>query len=83
MIMLDKKYKKFLEILDEEIEFYNGLFVDYLEIAQTIRNDNHLREMHLQKAKNYIHKYEALITLKSRLYNEIGWVKTWLYIFRF
>lgn len=69
--MLDKKYKKTLEILNGEIELNHNLFLEYLNLAEVIK-DEKLKIWHINKANEYTERFKTLSELKERLYKEIG-----------
>lgn len=68
--MFDKKYKKTLEILDGEIEMYHRLFLHYLDLADTTKDEKSAL-WHLDKASEYSKMSIALSDLKEKLYKEI------------
>jgi hypothetical protein len=68
--MLDKKYKKTLEILNGEIELNHNLFLEYLNLAEVIK-DEKLKIWHLNKANEYIKSFKTLSELKEKLCKEI------------
>lgn len=67
--MFDKKYKKTLEILDDEIETYRRLYRNYLVLSDT--NDWKSKIWHLDKAKEYSEIAIALSDLKAKIHKEI------------
>ena len=68
--MLDKKYKKALEILNSEIELNRILFLEYLNLAEVI-NDEKSKIWHINKANEYNERFKTLSELKARLYKKI------------
>lgn len=67
--MFDKKYKKTLEILDDEIEMYRRLERDYSAYSET---DNEQSKIFCSnKASEYSKISIALSELKEKLYKEI------------
>lgn len=69
--MRDKKFKKTLSILDEEIERMNTLFHIMVDYAKVI-HDEKLKKHHMSLADEYFQRYMALCDLKSRLYKELA-----------
>lgn len=69
--MFDKKYKKTLEILDDEIEMYHRLFLKYLDLADTTK-DEKSKIWHLDKAREYCEIRIELSDLKTKIHKEIG-----------
>lgn len=69
--MFDKKYKKALEILDDEIETYNRLFNLYLKLADSNTMNEESKKWHLDKAREYQRMYIKLSDLKTRIHREI------------
>lgn len=67
--MFDKKYKKTLEILDDEIETYRRLYRDYLVLSDT--NNWETKVWCLDKAKEYSEIVIALSDLKAKIHKEI------------
>lgn len=69
--MFDKKYKKALEILDDEIETYNRLFNLYLKLADSNTMNEESKKWHLDKAIEYQRMCIELSDLKTRIHREI------------
>ena len=69
--MFDKKYKKTLEILDDEIEMYRKLYHNSLDLADSTMNDIS-KKFHLDKAREYQVICIELSDLKTRILKEIG-----------
>lgn len=67
--MFDKKYKKTLEILNDEIEMYHRMYRHYLALSDT--NNEESKKWHLDKAREYSKIYIALSELKEKLRKEI------------
>lgn len=68
--MFDKKYKKTLEILNDEIEMYNNLFHKYLNLADSSM-DEESKKWHLDKAREYCEIRIELSDLKTKILKEI------------
>ena len=71
IFMFDKKYKKALEILDDEIETYNRLFNLYLKLADSNAMNEESKKWHLDKAREYQVMRIELSDLKTRILKEI------------
>lgn len=69
--MFDKKYKKTLEILDDEIETYNRLFHLYLKLADSNTMDDESKKWHLDRAREYQVIRIELSDLKTKILKEI------------
>lgn len=69
--MFDKKYKKTLEIFDDEIEMYNRLFHDYLDLAKSPTMSEESKKFHLDKAREYCEMHIVLLKLKAKIRKEI------------
>ena len=69
--MFDKKYKKTLEILDDEIETYNRLFHLYLKLADSNAMDEDSKKWHLDRAREYQRICIELSDLKTKIHREI------------
>lgn len=69
--MFDKKYKKTLEILDDEIEMYHRLYLNYLELSDT-SIDEKAKLWHLDKSREYQGMTIELSHLKAKIRKEIG-----------
>ena len=63
--MFDKKYKKALKILDNEISFYDQMF------RKTIALSNYDEQM-LEKSEEYLEKRIALSDFRRKLIKTIG-----------
>ena len=63
--MFDKKYKKALQVLDDEIDFYNHMFRQTIALS---RNDEHM----LKKSEEYLEIRIALSDLRRKLTKTIG-----------
>ena len=68
--MFDKKYKKALEILDDEIETYRGLYLNYLELSDT-SIDEKTKIWNLDKSREYQEMTIELSHLKAKIRKEI------------
>ena len=68
--MFDKKYKKTLEILNDEIEMYRKLYHNSLDLADSTMNDIS-KKFHLDKAREYQRICIELSDLKTRILKEI------------
>lgn len=68
--MFDKKYKKTLEILNDEIEMYNRLFHKYLNLADSSM-DEESKKWHLDKARECEVICIELSDLKTKIHREI------------
>ena len=69
--MFDKKYKKALEILDDEIEMYNRLFHQYLDLANSPTLSEESKKWHIDKAEEYCDMRIELSNLKRKFRREI------------
>ena len=69
--MFDKKYKKALKILDDEIVYYERLFRDTLDLAGTAGEDDYDEYMYT-KSGEYLDKRIALTDLRRKLSNTLG-----------
>ena len=67
--MFDKKYKKTLEVIDDEISFYNDLFRKNIKLAETC--DGITKDNHLKRADECLEKRIALDELKTRILNVV------------
>jgi len=63
--MFDKKYKKALKVLDDEIDFYDRMF------RQTVALSKYDEQM-LEKSEEYLEKRIALSDLRRKLTKTIG-----------
>ena len=63
--MFDKKYKKALKVLDNEISFYDQMF------RKTIALSNYDEQM-LEKSEEYLEKRIALSDFRRKLIKTIG-----------
>lgn len=63
--MFDKKYKKTLKILDNEISFYDQMF------RKTVALSKYDEQM-LEKSEEYLEKRIALSDLRRKLTKTIG-----------
>lgn len=63
--MFDKKYKKALQVLDDEIDFYNQMFRQTIALS---RNDEHM----LEKSEEYLEIRIALSDLRKKLTKTVG-----------
>lgn len=68
--MFDKKYKKTLEILNDEIEMYSDLYHNFLDLADSATSDESIK-WHLDKAREYQRICIELSDLKTRIRREI------------
>ena len=71
IFMFDKKYKKTLEILDDEIETYNRLFHLYLKLADSNAMNEESKKWHLDRAREYQVICIELSDLKTKIHREI------------
>ena len=69
--MFDKKYKKALKILDDEIVYYERLFRDTLDLAGTAGEDDYDEYMYT-KSEEYFNKRNALTDLRKKLSKTLG-----------
>ena len=63
--MFDKKYKKALQVLDDEIDFYDQMFRQTIALS---RNDEYM----LEKSEEYLEIRIALSDLRRKLTKTIG-----------
>lgn len=63
--MFDKKYKKALKVLDDEIDFYDRMF------RKTIALSKYDEQM-LEKSEEYLEKRIALSDFRRKLIKTIG-----------
>ena len=63
--MFDKKYKKALQVLDDEISFYDKMF------RKTIALSKYDEQM-LEKSEEYLEKRIALSDFRRKLIKTIG-----------
>ena len=63
--MFDKKYKKALQVLDDEIDFYDQMFRQTIALS---RNDEYM----LEKSEEYLEIRIALSDLRTKLAKTIG-----------
>lgn len=63
--MFDKKYKKALKVLDNEISFYDQMF------RKTIALSKYDEQM-LEKSEEYLEKWIALSDFRRKLIKTIG-----------
>ena len=63
--MFDKKYKKALQVLDDEINFYDQMFRQAIALSM---NDEHM----LEKSEEYLEIRIALSDLRRKLTKTIG-----------
>ena len=63
--MFDKKYKKALQVFDDEINFYDQMFRQAIALS---RNDEHM----LEKSEEYLEIRIALSDLRRKLTKTIG-----------
>ena len=63
--MFDKKYKKALTILDDEINFYDQMFRHTIALS---RNDEHM----LEKSEEYLEIRIALSDLRTKISKTLG-----------
>lgn len=63
--MFDKKYKKALTILDDEINFYDQMFRQTIALS---RNDEHM----LEKSEEYLEIRIALSDLRTKISKTLG-----------
>lgn len=63
--MFDKKYKKALKVLDNEISFYDKMF------RKTIKLSKYDEQM-LEKSEEYLEKRIALSDFRRKLIKTIG-----------
>ena len=68
--MFDKKYKKTLEILDDEIETYHRLYLNYLDLSDTSIEEK-TKIWNLDKAREYQEMAIELSYLKAKIHKEI------------
>lgn len=64
--MFDKKYKKALEIIDDEIKFYNDLYHTTMSLAKSIENVES-KEHHMKIADDFLGRYLALSEIRRKL----------------
>lgn len=69
--MFDKKYKKALKVLDDEIAYYDRLFRDTLALAGTAGEDDYDECMYT-KSGEYFDKRNALTDLRRKLSKTLG-----------
>ena len=63
--MFDKKYKKALQVLDDEIDFYDQMFRQTIALS---RNDEYMFE----KSEKYLEIRIALSDLRTKLTKTVG-----------
>lgn len=63
--MFDKKYKKALQVLDDEINFYDQMFRQTIALS---RNDEHM----LEKSEEYLEIRIALSDLRTKISKTLG-----------
>ena len=63
--MFDKKYKKALQVLDDEIDFYDQMFRQTIALS---KNDEYM----LEKSEEYLKIRIALSDLRTKLTKTIG-----------
>lgn len=63
--MFDKKYKKALQVLDDEIDFYDQMFRQTIALS---RNDEYM----LEKSEKYLEIRIALSDLRTKLTKTVG-----------
>ena len=63
--MFDKKYKKALQVLDDEIDFYDQMFRQTIALS---RNDEHM----LEKSEEYLEIRIALSDLRTKISKTLG-----------
>ena len=63
--MFDKKYKKALQVLDDEIDFYDQMF---RQTSALSRNDEYM----LEKSEEYLEIRIALSDLRTKLTKTVG-----------
>lgn len=69
--MFDKKYKKALKVLDDEIAYYDGLFRNTLALSGTAGEDDYDEYMYT-KSGEYFDKRNALTDLRRKLSKILG-----------
>ena len=69
--MFDKKYKKALKVLDDEIVYYDRLFRDTLDLAGTAGEYDYDEYMYT-KSGEYLDKRVALTDLRRKLSKTLG-----------
>ena len=70
--MLNKKYRKALDILDEEINTALFMYTSNLGSADSVIDNKELKLSFLKNADKYHQQYLTLVVLRSRLNKEIG-----------
>lgn len=63
--MFDKKYKKALKVLDDEISFYDQMFKKTITLSK-------YDEQMLEKSEEYLEKRIALSDFRRKLIKTIG-----------
>ena len=63
--MFDKKYKKALQVLDDEIDFYDQMFRQTIALS---RNDEYM----LEKSEEYLEIRIALSDFRTKLTKTVG-----------
>ena len=63
--MFDKKYKKALQVLDDEIDFYDQMFRQTIALS---KNDEYM----LEKSEEYLEIRIALSDLRTKLTKTVG-----------
>ena len=63
--MFDKKYKKALQVLDDEIDFYDQVFRQTIALS---KNDEYM----LEKSEEYLEIRIALSDLRTKLTKTVG-----------
>jgi hypothetical protein len=68
--MFDRKYKKALEVIDDEIDFYNDMFLKNVKLAEV--SDDETKKLHYKRSEEYLERRIALSSLKTRILKTIG-----------
>ena len=63
--MFDKKYKKALQVLDDEIDFYDQMFRQTIALS---KNDEYM----LEKSEEYLEIRIALSDLRTKISKTLG-----------
>lgn len=68
--MFDRKYKKALEVINDEISFYNDMFLKNIKLAEA--SDGETKNFHYERAAEYLERRTALSDLKTRILKTVG-----------
>lgn len=69
---LNKKYNEAMKFIDEEIDTANGLFEQYLRMAELHKKNSEDNSDDIRRADEWHHRLCALRELRLRLISKIG-----------